>query len=166
MKQIESIVVHCSDSLWGDVDVIRKWHTDPPRNWRDIGYNLVICNGYSKNSKDYYSHYDGLIQEGRALDFDAYVSKEEKAAHTLGYNDRSIGICLIGKDYSDFTKSQYLSLYYVCKTFLNINRNINVFGHYEMSTARGKTCPNFDMNYFRQALHYSNENDTKFMEIK
>ena len=21
---------------------IRKWHTDPPRNWDDIGYHFVI----------------------------------------------------------------------------------------------------------------------------
>ena len=39
------IVVHCArtkPSMDIGATEIRKWHTDPPRNWDDIGYHFVI----------------------------------------------------------------------------------------------------------------------------
>lgn len=143
------IIIHCSESNWGDVDVIRGWHTkEPPKGngWRDIGYNGVILNGFSGYKDLYNKNVDGMFQEGRALDFDTYIDSEEKAAHTLGYNKDSIGVCLIGK--KEFTINQFLTLFYFCKMFLAISPDIEIKGHYQMSTARGKTCPNFDVDAF------------------
>lgn len=151
--KIENIIIHCSDSEWGCEKVINKWHTDPKpqgRGWKGTGYNGIICNGHKQYKSDYVMEDDGLFEEGRALDFNAYITQDEKAAHTLGYNHNSIGICLIGKN--QFTVKQFYTLFNFCKVFQAINPKIKIKGHYEMSTARGKTCPNFDVLAFTAIL--------------
>ena len=108
----ERIIVHCSNSTWGNAESIKKWHTDPKpkgNGWRDIGYNGVITNGHCKHNTEYNPKEDGMFQKGRSLDFDTYVDSDEKAAHCLGYNHNSIGICLIGKE--RFTLNQFITLY-------------------------------------------------------
>ncbi|TGZ51232.1 Uncharacterized protein DBV15_03183 [Temnothorax longispinosus] len=51
------------------------------RNWADIGYNFLVGE-------------DGNVYEGRGWD--------KQGAHSVSYNKKSIGICIIG-DYSDRT---------------------------------------------------------------
>ena len=150
MNKIENLIFHCSDSTWGDVDVIRKWHVKD-RGWRDIGYNGVILNGYRKNSKDFNSKEVGEFEKGRGLDLDIYVNTDERGAHVLGYNKNSIGICLIGKD--KFSVKQFETAIYFARLFKRVNREISIRGHYEMPTANGKTCPNFDMDLFRNLVN-------------
>ena len=78
MRQITKIIVHCTATPEGrevDVDEIRKWHTDPPRNWSDIGYHFHI-------------KLDGELQEGRPI--------ERTGAHCSGQNYCSIGISYAG----------------------------------------------------------------------
>jgi len=64
------IVLHGSASAWGDVPTIRQWHVE--RGWADIGYNLVITNGFptvarwKSKVKDY--DWDGRCWPGRDLD--------------------------------------------------------------------------------------------------
>ncbi len=75
------LIIHCSDSpyLNHDVEVIKRWHTDPTpdgRGWSDIGYHFVI------------ERRDGFLQPGRDW--------TKKGAHTLGQN-RELGLCLCGK---------------------------------------------------------------------
>lgn len=151
MKEIEYLIFHCSQSEFGDVEVIRGWHKQ--KGWRDIGYNGVITNGYLKTSKEFDEEFDGRFQEGRALDFSSYVETEEIGAQTLGYNSRSIGICLIGD--KKFTVKQFQTALSVAKLFKAVNPGIKIKGHKEMSTARGKTCPNFDMDTFRTMVEVS-----------
>ncbi|MBD3170155.1 MAG: N-acetylmuramoyl-L-alanine amidase, partial [candidate division Zixibacteria bacterium] len=52
MRGINMIVVHCTDSAWGEVEEIRRWHRT--RGFDDIGYHYLICNRfpYYKNLKD------------------------------------------------------------------------------------------------------------------
>ena len=83
MRDINSIIVHCSDSnikSHDNIETIRKWHVDE-RGWSDIGYHYVITQ-------------DGVVHEGRPL--------SRRGAHARGHNVGSIGICLTGK--SLFTK--------------------------------------------------------------
>ena len=40
----DRITIHCSDSEWGNADVIDEWHKK--RGWDGIGYHYVILNGY------------------------------------------------------------------------------------------------------------------------
>jgi len=87
------LIIHCSDSNIEahDVDVIRKWHTDPPplgRGWSDIGYHIVI------------ERKEGKIQIGRAWKLEG--------AHTFGHN-KEIGLCLCGKS-GDFKSCQMQTL--------------------------------------------------------
>jgi len=99
-KTFTNIIIHCSDSEWGCVRVIREWHLG--RGWRDIGYHFVILNGYvtyeDYRAKRYLMSLDGSIECGRYLNQNLIVEHNEVGAHTLGYNDKSIGICLIGKN--------------------------------------------------------------------
>ena len=134
MREINKVIIHCSDSLWGDAKIIDEWHKE--RGWRKIGYHWVILNGYGRGSKEYYPEYDGVVQVGR--------TEEVTGAHTRGQNATSIGICLIGKDW--FTPKQYESLERVVSG-IQINYNISdsmVFGHRDF--AKRKTCPNFDVS--------------------
>jgi hypothetical protein len=154
-RDIDYIIFHCSDSNWGDVDVIRGWHK--VRGWRDVGYNAVILNG-SRGLGEYSPDDDGLIEQGRGLDFSAQIESNEQGAHVLGYNGRAVGICLIGRD--KFTLKQFHSAIAIARVFKKICPNVLVAGHNEMPTAGGKTCPNFDMGAFRHLLLDSVNNDT------
>jgi hypothetical protein len=142
---IENIILHCSDSEWGDVPTIREWHVTG-NGWRDIGYNIVILNGNGPNGSE---NVDGKIDMGRGLDFDITLDRSEKAAHTLGYNHNSIGVCLIGK--KKFTYKQIESFILFGKMWKRIKPDIKIYGHYEM-TESGKTCPNIDMDLMREAI--------------
>ncbi len=137
-RKINKIIVHCSDSPWGDVEVIRDWHVNG-NGWSDIGYHAVILNGHRKNSTDYDENADGLIEMGRPL--------EKKGAHCYGHND-SLGICLIGVE--AFTVNQYYSL----RQLIDVWRQLYdvpvamIKGHRDFqltSHGKKKTCPNFDV---------------------
>lgn len=155
MREIEFLVFHCSESSWGDVEEIRKWHLE--RGWRDIGYNGVILNGHRDYNSFYKEEEDGLFEEGRSLNLSSYIEDGEVAAHVLNYNSRSLGICLIGKD--KFTLKQFQVALSIARLFQGINPNIRIKGHYEMPTSRGKTCPNFSMLAFRDLLDFGNFSD-------
>ena len=148
MRTYEYIIIHCSDSSWGSENEIRKWHTD--KGWKDTGYHFVINNGKVK-SNIYYDFMNGSIELGRPID--------QIGAHTKGYNENSIGICLIG--INEFTEKQFISLLNLVDQLMD-RYNIpveNVLGHYETEQANGKTCPNIDMSDFRSEIS-KDENDT------
>jgi hypothetical protein len=120
----DKITVHCTDSKNGksvSVDEIRSWHKD--RGFSDIGYHFVI-------------DIDGSIHRGRP------VSKT--GAHVEGFNQRNLGVCLVGKN--KFSIEQFRSLKGLCSALQNrfgIDRR-SVYCHYEFKSAKeaGKTCPN------------------------
>jgi len=146
--KVKRIIIHCSDSLWGDVPTIRDWHVNG-NGWRDIGYNAVIYNGFQKNSKEYTPAADGLLVEGRALDFSVNIDMDEVAAHARGFNRDSIGVCVIGKD--TFTDKQKETLILFCKMWKRIVPDIEIVGHYEVTNS-GKTCPNMYMDNVRRVV--------------
>jgi hypothetical protein len=160
-KEIEYLVIHCSDSHFGDANVIRKWHK--ARGWRDIGYNGVILNGNRNSGGEYNLKEDGLFEMGRGLDLSVMIESDEKGAHVLGYNDKSIGICLIGKN--KFTIPQFKTLIHLVSLFKRIVPDIKVRGHYQMPTANGKTCPNFDIFDFHTLLSGDTFTDSVITEI-
>jgi hypothetical protein len=158
-NKIEKIIVHCSDSGWGDANIIRTWHLE--RGWRDIGYHFVILNGFLR-PKFFLKALDGSIEPGRLWDGSKELSSAEFGAHALGYNKNSIGICLIGKSY--FSDKQRLSLTkLVSELVLEYNLQASdVLGHYEIESANGKTCPNLDMRIFRLKIEsYQNLHRTE-----
>lgn len=105
-----NIILHCSDSSWGNASVITKWHTLPVpqgRGWDNIAYHYVILNGLLSPFKRH-SYFDGHIETGRPLDDDKDMELDEKGAHAFGYNN-SVGICLIGLS-GTFSEAQLRSL--------------------------------------------------------
>lgn len=129
------IIIHCSDSTWGDAGVIGSWHRE--RGFDGIGYHKVIINGRIGSRSNYDSRIDGSVQAGRPL--------TKQGAHCKGHNHDSIGICLIGGD--EFTTAQYNSLKELCERLMeeySISSD-DIYGHYEFSN---KTCPNFNVDDF------------------
>lgn len=126
-------VVHCSDSKFGNAQLIEDWHKE--RGWADIGYHLVILNGQIENNT-YLDFMDGMVEAARDWD--------KSGAHAKGYNNY-IGICLIGID--KFTDKQYSTLAHVLKALMRkFHFSLEeILFHYEVSS---KTCPNFDKEWF------------------
>lgn len=136
MREINSIIIHCSDSEFGNAVVIDEWHK--ARGWDGIGYHFIIGNG--KLCK----FTDGNIEIGRPL--------IKIGAHVKGHNNTSIGICLIGRGKQDFTRKQLVMAKHLCLHLIELfNLSISdVIGHYELD--KNKRCPVMDMNNFRKML--------------
>lgn len=143
--KIKRIVVHCTESTFGDANLIRKWHTS--NGWRDIGYHIVILNG-NRNSREFNPRDDGLIEPGRSLNLDSFISASERGAHAYGFNGSSIGICLVG--HHEFTEKQMETLFHTLKFWKKIAPEAEIVGHYELNPR--KTCPNLDMDLVRAVL--------------
>jgi N-acetylmuramoyl-L-alanine amidase len=129
----KGVVVHCSDSSFGNAQIIEDWHKQ--RGWSDIGYHLVILNGQVENNT-YLDFMDGELEMGRDWDI--------AGAHAKGYNNY-LGICLIGVN--SFTSLQFEMLAKVLKHLMKkFDFSLeDILFHYEVSS---KTCPNFDKNWF------------------
>lgn len=148
-RRVTHLVVHCTDSLWGNAATVRRWHLE--KGWKDIGYHFVILNGRMTKYLSVWE-YNGEVEVGRRLDDDNLLADNEVGAHALGYNAHSIGVVLVGV--REFTNSQFDSLAEVCRT-MSVRFGFpltNCIGHYEVPSgkAQGKTCPNFDMTWFRK----------------
>lgn len=135
MREIKQIIIHCSDTypnMNTRADDIRRWHMD--RGWSDIGYNAVICR-------------DGVVEPGRDLDGDGDVY-DEVGAHARGFNENSIGICMVGgkarpgEQPCNFTFAQWSSLRTLVDNLLERFPGAEVIGHNDVSD---KSCPTFDV---------------------
>ena len=139
------IIVHCSDSTWGCAREINEWHVK--RGWSGIGYHFVILNGLPETNKHIIA-LEGAIECGRDMD--------SEGAHCLGYNDRSLGICLIGNGAGSFKIDQFDSLKMLllelCKMYGIPPENVLGHGETESGKAEGKTCPNFNVSDIRSYL--------------
>ena len=142
MRDIDKIILHCSDSKFGSVELIDKWHKERKPPFDCIGYHYVIMNGCLTTAHKYDPSYDGLIGAGRDLG--------KAGAHCRGENKNSVGICFIGVD--KFTDAQ-MDIAVVLVRALCEDNDIDydhVYGHNEFN--KGKTCPNFDVEEFRERL--------------
>jgi N-acetyl-anhydromuramyl-L-alanine amidase AmpD len=155
MRKIDSIIIHCTDSTFGTERKVRSWHVDG-NGWSDIGYHFLILNSrISTNFK--IEALNGCIELGRDI--------KKSGAHCKGYNTRSIGICLVGKD--KFTKEQIFSLIELITDLMRIYKIKldNVLGHYETPKAGGKTCPNLDCWILREMLRAYQSQDPHWFDI-
>ena len=148
MRRIDSIILHCSDSEFGDAALIDSWHN--ARGFDGIGYHYVVLNAYpSAGSVRLHRpefEYDGVVVPGRSLDI--------PGAHTAGSNHCSIGICMIGK--RCFTMAQYNGLSTLLIKLTERFPQAILLGHYEVIKAGSpmKSCPNIDMDYLRGIIIY------------
>lgn len=134
------LVVHCSatqnkpEYTWKTIDQMHR-----QRGWLGIGYHFVILT-------------DGVIQNGRPL--------EAIGSHVLGYNDDSVGICLIGgtdrngKSVDNFTEKQKESLKKLLDWLKSKYPKAKVLGHRDFPGV-AKDCPCFDVQswYGRGAVY-------------
>lgn len=118
MRKITKHIIHCSDSTFGDVATIDRWHKE--RGWRGIGYHFVILP-------------DGTVEIGRPLN--------QVGAHVRGHNRESVGTCLIGRNH--FTEAQFTTLRVLHLALSAMCPNLKVFGHRDLDPR--KTCPNFEI---------------------
>jgi hypothetical protein len=173
-------IVHCSDSEWGTVNHVTKWHTDPKpkgRGWRDIGYHAIIENGYPTHShwKDRDNRavphagrlrlFNGSVSMGRPWDADAVIEADEVGAHAYGHNRDTLGVCLIGK--RRFTRNQFIALIKLLQLWRDQFgvRVDDILGHYEVDT-HGKTCPNLDMGIVRDLVRNKSDAFRLMDELK
>lgn len=122
--------------------LIDQWHKE--KGWSGCGYHFVITNGKTTTQTPYLRAQDGQIQTGRRLN--------ANGAHARNYNSEYLGICLIGK--TEFTEHQFRALHFLLKDLMH-QYNItpeNIIGHYQCSTAGGKTCPNFNVPQFLTSI--------------
>lgn len=158
MRRIEYIIIHSSDSAWGNAGLINSWHKE--RGFKNgsyhIGYHKVILNGRTTYGSPYNVKLDGIIENGRP--------DELEGAHVYGLNHSSLGVCLIGKadDVNYPTQNQISSLISICKEWMN-KYNITVekiLGHREaqimLKNTNLKICPGFDVSIVRNMLQKDN----------
>ncbi len=121
-NDIQYLVVHCSDTPdakdLGAID-IHAMHLS--FGWHGCGYHRVICR-------------DGTVEQGRP---DYW-----QGAHVYGYNDRSLGVCLIGRRH--FADVQFNALETVLRQWLKKYPSAKIVGHRDFPETK-KTCPNFDV---------------------
>tara|TARA_X000000950_G_C13596459_1_gene529523 strand:- start:30 stop:446 length:417 start_codon:yes stop_codon:yes gene_type:complete len=121
-KNIEFLIVHCSDTPNDDEFTAREIHLmHLSFNWDGIGYHKVI-------------NRDGSIENGRP---EYWIG-----AHTKGLNQKSLGVCLIGRD--KFTDLQMMSLEKVLRKWKEKYPKSKILGHCD-AIATSKTCPNFNV---------------------
>jgi len=137
------VILHCSDSEFGNAVLIDKWHRE--KNFKNaygisIGYHFVILNG--RLAADKYNHFcNGLIETGRALDDDDKFEWNEVAAATLGHND-CVNICLIGKS-GKFSNEQIAALGKVLGWLKEIFKVLEIGQHSDYDPVRKPHCAGF-----------------------
>lgn len=129
-RKINKIIIHCSDSDYGNAALITKWHIQNNK-WNTIGYHYVILNGKIVSRNKYRKGLDGELETGR--------DESVVGAHCKGYNSKSIGICLIGKS-GDFTNKQYTSLGGLISTLQRKYPDAKVMFHSDLNKKK-PNCP-------------------------
>jgi N-acetylmuramoyl-L-alanine amidase len=125
------IAVHCS-ATGPQADIgkaeIDRWHR--AQGWNGIGYNFVIRR-------------DGTLETGRPM--------EAVGAHVQGFNETSVGICLVGGVAADgktpednFTAAQKDTLASLVRTLKGVYPKATVQGHRDFPKV-AKACPSFDV---------------------
>jgi hypothetical protein len=154
------IILHCSDSSFGNAALISKWHVQE-RGWSGIGYHYVILNGWLTSSV-YNPEFNGHIETGRPLDDDPVVKNSEVGAHVRGHNYKSVGICLIGNSGNFSEKQLNRSLSLVHKLEKQFH-TIQILQHSDLDTNKphcaGLDMEKWNMNYnlFKELAGYSNQ---------
>lgn len=165
-----TIMLHCSDSSYGNAGLITKWHTFPKEKvvqkskvyqgngWNNIGYHYVILNGWL-DGKHYNKWFDGHIETGRPINDDNIVSPDEIGAHVAGHNKGSIGICLIGKS-GEFTAKQHKAALKLVFLLDNQFQEIDIKQHSDFDKKK-PYCAGLDLEAFKKKYNKYKETHKK-----
>lgn len=132
-ESVKYLVVHCADTYARmtkvDAREIDRWHRQ--RGFLRIGYHFVIKR-------------DGTLQEAPDCRPLTMIG-----AHVEGYNDKSIGICLVGgrgdndQPEDNFTLDQKAELALLLEWLLKKYPKAEIVGHRDLNPH--KACPSFDV---------------------
>jgi N-acetylmuramoyl-L-alanine amidase len=165
-RSISLLVIHCSASPNGDslfraslgtsgartpVQAIDGWHAA-----RGFKRSAAACRRLNPGLPHIGYHFviytNGAVATGRGLD--------EIGAHVQGFNQKSVGICMVGTD--RFSAAQWSALAILVGSLAGLYPEARVLGHRDLSpdqNANGivekfewlKTCPGFDVTAWRAA---------------
>ena len=133
------VIVHHSDTVGNDINlwpIIREYHLS--KGWREIGYHAGVC----------YDSSDYEIVMGRPWDMDG--------AHTLGQNDKSLGICFLG-NYSSVPPPQSMLITgakliaYWCRHFNIPTTEITKHSNWNNTECPGDAFPMDTLRQFVEA---------------
>lgn len=138
--KMKKIILHCSDSRYGDAHLLDQWHK--ARGFIRIGYHYVILNGF-RTWRAYQARQldcgDGALEIGR--------NEVDVGAHCAGHNAHSIGVCLIGR--GEYTPRQLeTARRLMVVDLLKRYPQALLLGHYELNPQ--KECPMLDMKKIRR----------------
>ena len=126
---VKILAVHASggDPRYETVEGIRRYHMAPKpdgRGFNDIGYHWLVDR-------------EGERHQGRP--------ENVMGAHVRGWNDRSLGICLLGGQHEfDFPHRQLRGLHLLLGRLLIRYPTAIVCGHVDFPGVRSrKACPRF-----------------------
>ena len=123
------IVVHCSatpPNMDVGVKEIDEWHKT--RGFTKVGYHDIIRRS-------------GELEFGRDVN--------EVGAHVAGYNENSVGICLVGgvdkhqNPENNFTPAQFKTLRRSLQFYKALFPAAEILGHTDLFS--GKACPSFNV---------------------
>jgi len=115
--KINKIILHHTATDTGTFASIKRHHIKE-RGFNDIAYHYLITT-------------DGKVYKGR--------EEHIVGAHTLGQNDQSLGICLVGNfDHYKPNEAQIKALVTLIKELWNKHGKLPVHGHNEFAA---KSCP-------------------------
>lgn len=143
----KKIILHHSLTKDGEVkdyNSIKEYHVSY-KGFKDIGYHYVIEQVYDKY----------IILKGR--------DEKTEGAHTIGENNSSIGICVVGNFDEDYLPVKHLSkVVELIRDIHNRYDNLPIYGHKDYPNPNNgyiKTCPgkNFPLEYIRNL--FSDEDD-------
>ena len=125
-QDITRLVVHHSATSVDDttVDDIRKWHVID-NGWDAIGYHWVITGL-------------GILHYTRPITM--------QGAHAKGFNNGSLGVCLIGNNEEQENRWRREQLYALHSLWLAISRvikDLDVYGHRDITDRT--VCPGIDI---------------------
>lgn len=147
-----SAVTHCSDSSFGNLQLIDKWHSKrftPYVNLHGIkiycAYHFVILNGFEWGRLSYNPLLDGSIQPGRPIGV-----KGPHAGRGNSINGTpTIGICLIGES-GIFTPKQLAALL----DLLIWLQPKGIFRHSDFDQKRRAFCPGLSEAVYKSFISF------------
>lgn len=147
MRNIDHFIIHCSATP-ADRDIsaldIDQWHR--AKGWFGCGYHFIIKRDGTLESQASGSRCRPLEKAG------AHVGDCGS-----GWNNRSIGICLIGgvnkklQPEDNFTEEQFTTLTDLLQTLDDMFKDCTILGHgslIEQTNGSPKACPSFDVPKF------------------
>jgi hypothetical protein len=157
MRDITTLIVHHSDSTWGDAKAIDAWHAE--RGLPGIGYHAVILNGWREPTV-FTPNAIGFCEAGVGLDHIGH--------HDQGQNVGSVGVCLVGKHV--FAWGQIAALHRYYQGLVIRFGTLKIEGHGENEPDEGGTeCPGNlllpEMNLLRECFAYPSL-DASYPEVR